>query len=569
MQTFPASETEPSLLSGSKQENPQRGFLHRTIAYAPQPSAAELYRVLVEGVTSFTADIVMPSLQPADRYYYPNYTPCGEPRLTDEHPDRPQPALHQGVFAGETRSSHDLVGSPPATTTPFSRGFGGFAGSSSTLLHTSFPLHQDRWTLHAHTRAPLLSSSFILKPPTSPLVHSSNPGVDTDGSSDESPHPSSSADPIDISFTERRSRRKSLPPYALSTFQFSPTNPSLARHQTFDSSHNHPPWADPISPTTARQTHRISSLGTPVPDLPFGSFVGSYEESILNGRMSTTPSKPLNFLAQIGVLGLGKCKQSLRCPTHVTLPFPAYFYSVGDYDSPSPYVGQIDLDSTLGCSSPRGRKSPPGVGGSYRIPQRGQLQIVIKNPNKTAVKLFLVPYDLRDMEPGSKTFIRQKSYSVGEDPAGESFNAPKLRRAKEKDSLRYLIHLHIVCPSRGRYYLFRSIRVVFANRVPDGKERLRNEILWPEPKYSPWKAETSSAAATPAGSLKEARRRSLGLYGVSAMGLDGTGRDDGGGRMGGYEKLDLSAAVRMGEGRGLLARRLKELEVQAEKGKEN
>ena len=38
---------------------------------------------------------------------------------------------------------------------------------------------------------------------------------------------------------------------------------------------------------------------------------------------------------------------------------------------------------------------------------------MIKNPNKTAVKLFLVPYDLSDMEAGQKTFIRQRSYSAG------------------------------------------------------------------------------------------------------------------------------------------------------------
>jgi hypothetical protein len=84
--------------------------------------------------------------------------------------------------------------------------------------------------------------------------------------------------------------------------------------------------------------------------------VGSYEESILRGRMSTTPSKPLDFVAQIGVLGLGKCKASLRCPAHVTLPFPAVFYSYGttnhgrvgmSEDGPSPYVGLIDLENGL------------------------------------------------------------------------------------------------------------------------------------------------------------------------------------------------------------------------------
>lgn len=295
-------------------------------------------------------------------------------------------------------------------------------------------------------------------------------------------------------------------------------------------------------------------------------------------------------MAQIGVLGLGKCKQSLRCPAHVTLPFPAYFYSVGDYDSPSPYVGSLDLDSALGAQSGKGKKPPPGVGGSYRIPQRGQLQIVIKNPHKTAVKLFLVPYDLRDMEPGTKTFIRQKSYSVGGMGGDSPVNATMaLARGKERDSLRYLIHMHIVCPSRGRYYIFKSIRVVFANRVPDGKERLRNETLWPEPKFSTWRAEAPSSAITPTA---KGRQRSASLFGMTRGGGDappslplsmmssppdycaGNGQMDVDERDAGsdtsstrstYEKLDLSASTKVpgqGQGHGLLARKLKLLEVQ-------
>lgn len=271
--------------------------------------------------------------------------------------------------------------------------------------------------------------------------------------------------------------------------------------------------------------------------------VGSYEESILRGRMSTTPSKPLDFVAQIGVLGLGKCKSSLRCPAHVTLPFPAVFYSYEttthgragkSEDGPSPYVGQIDLENNLPhpeepreikrkrhtsdigrtqtedldmmdgqfntqvserehrrsekqkrrSTSPR---APPG--GSYRIPEKGQLQIIIKNPNKTAVKLFLVPYDLAGMEPGTKTFIRQRSYSAGPiittalSSTAQAMNSSPL----DRPILRYLVHLHICCPSRGRFYLYKSIRVVFANRVPDGKEKLRNEISLPEPRFSVYK----------------------------------------------------------------------------------
>jgi len=174
-------------------------------------------------------------------------------------------------------------------------------------------------------------------------------------------------------------------------------------------------------------------------------------------------------------------------------------------------------------------KAPPG--GSYRIPQQGQLQIVIKNPNKTAVKLFLVPYDLSDMEPGQKTFIRQRSYSAGpiiDMPLSSRKNLgtdrPEAAISNSDDPndrpiLRYLIHLHICCPSKGRFFIYKGIRVVFANRVPDGKEKLRNEIQLPEPRYSAYKPNrdsqllhtTSSSVAMQLNTEKAMRRRSAGF----------------------------------------------------------
>lgn len=458
---------------------------------------------------SVPADMVQRQQLTFDGCFYPNYSPTSAPRLADDHPYRPQSALHQGVFTNEARNT--LPGSPPPPSSTFHKY--GYSFAEDTPPQIAFP--------EARIRKPSLSSSFVLKAPTSPLARSSNPDSDA----------ASSTDPIDIS---RFARRKSLPHSALSSLQFSPS--AATRCQTYSSI---PAQRIDVSMS---QRRRLSGVGNSS-ELPFGSFVGSYEESILNGRMSTTPSKPLSFLAQLGVLGLGKCKQSLRCPAHVMLPFPAYFYSVGDYDSPSPYVGQIDLDSALS----KVNKPPPGIGGSYRIPQRGQLQIVIKNPNKTAVKLFLVPYDLGDMGPGTKTFIRQKAYSVAEDA-----------EIKEKDSLRYLIHLHIVCPSRGRYYIFRSIRVVFANRVPDGKERLRNESLWPEPKYSAWKPEAQAASPI------RVRGRSASLYSSSsAIHMPPPAKPEDMDVDVAYEKRDLSGSIqRVAEGRGLLARKLKELEVE-------
>jgi hypothetical protein len=336
-----------------------------------------------------------------------------------------------------------------------------------------------------------------------------------------------------------------------------------------------PSSAGQIPPPRARRPSFASEISVK----PHAPMVGSYEESILRGRMSMNPSKPLDFTAQIGVLGKGKCKGALKCPPHVTVPFPVVFYSyptsgcgrsISD-DNPSPYVGQIDLENSLPREDPnptrrrRRHTSPPearegtttdgtsGIrisdietrrrrekkhrraespkcppGGSYRIPQQGQLQIIIKNPHKTAVKLFLVPYDLSDMEPGTKTFIRQRSYSAGpiiDMPlsARKNYGTDRPEASlsttedpHDKPTLRYLIHLNICCPARGRFYLHSSIRVVFANRVPDGKEKLRNEIQYPEPRYSPYKPSrepclSSTTNSNPRLAMELAsRRQSLG-----------------------------------------------------------
>ena len=48
------------------------------------------------------------------------------------------------------------------------------------------------------------------------------------------------------------------------------------------------------------------------------------------------------------------------------------------------------------------------------------------------------------------------------------------------------------------------MRIVFANRVPDGKERLRNEIQLPEPRYSAYKPGRDSNVGV---ATREDRRR--------------------------------------------------------------
>lgn len=486
---------------------------------------------------------------------------------------RPSSALHAGDFTEDGEKPRDQYADSPrpprfrqcstlsknigtSPTTPWftpNSSFSEFIGRSQP--QPTEPDMLERRPFRA--REPSLSScssSYILRAPTTPLVQESTVNdldfdrVDSSASLSTSP--------------TKSNRRHTLPPHALYNLQMFPTavpgNSSQQAHRggAISTQPKHytrrsltATWSpqspnSPQAPVNSRSRKLSYSEASP---LQKASMVGSYEESILRGSMSTAPSKPLDFTAQIGVLGKGTCKP--KCPAHVTIAFPAVFYNWGGVagkslcfidNEPSPYVGHIDLqnslmlaermksrdrcvhpseadieyDSTSGHQS--GANGPPGdinfkkskkrrrasspsqlpFGGSYRIPQQGQLQIVIKNPNKTAVKLFLVPYDLTGMKAGTKTFIRQRCYST--EPLDEDFSLRPEKKTvfanqvDKKPTLRYLIHLNICSPCKSRFYLYQHIRVVFANRVPDNKEQLQNEIQTPQPRYSIYKPNRDS-----------------------------------------------------------------------------
>jgi len=511
---------------------------------------------------------------------------------------RPRSALHAGDFRKDADNVGNISCSPTGPGYAHNGPLNGPLGTSPTspwyMPSSSFDgFHARERTLDnaertlSRSRAPSLSSyssSYVLKAPTTPLVQQSN-NTDLDFS------------PRDCSISPSKSnRRHTMPPQALQALQFLPggyssmprdaEHPPLRRDTTFPLQTHHSRrsltsnWS--LQASTSSQTpgylrpRRLSHSSETSP-LQHASMVGSYEESILRGWMSTAPSKPLDFTAQIGVLGKGNCKP--KCPAHVTVPFPAVFYNWSGgggvkgiaNDEPSPYVGHIDLQQLLLPSKPNARERKRGItqesdaeydstnpssthepecivssisirkrkkhrqlspdqspppGGSYRIPQQGQLQIIIKNPNKTAVKLFLVPYDLEGMEAGTKTFIRQRCYStepimssflMSRSPHDMDLSPSAGHGSQKKPSLRYLIHLNICSPSKGRFYLYQHIRVVFANRVPDNKEQLQNEIQLPQPRYSAYKAhrDSISGPGSVAGARltaeKAYRRRSSGF----------------------------------------------------------
>ncbi|KAL8382646.1 hypothetical protein RB595_006436 [Gaeumannomyces hyphopodioides] len=491
---------------------------------------------------------------------------------------RRPPARQRGSVAQTPFTSHRS--GPSSLSSSFSCSF--------AYVHPTSPLVQSESNDDADFTVPMSSidigDSVMARNPRRHTLASHDYGSPTPRVRTASAHPPAHEPSSSV-------RREGTYPY-----QAHQPRRSLTSFSSFSPGSTGPP---PGTPAYLRS--RRPSFGSDSSPLQHASMVGSYEESILRGRMSTTPSRPLDFLAQIGVLGIGKCKPSLRCPPHVTLPFSAVFYSYSSTshgrsnseDGPSPYVGMIDLENGLakqGGEANRARRklqsrslarrtmedqpedismggdlptdlitgapsddagpqapgkakrrsasprAPPG--GSYRIPGKGQLQIIIKNQNKTAVKLFLVPYDLAGMDPGTKTFIRQRIFSagipiggaVGKGPSEESSGAAAATApaAPARPILRYLIHLHICCPSKGRYYLYKSVRVVFANRVPDGKEKLRSEVTFPEPRFSTYKptrvmhppaatAQMSGPAALLAAD-KAFRRRSSGFMLDSSAG---------------------------------------------------
>jgi len=257
------------------------------------------------------------------------------------------------------------------------------------------------------------------------------------------------------------------------------------------------------SPTHSRRRRSLTlsggSAGATLGASPVraGALVGSYEHSLLAGRLSALPSMPLPFLGSLAVLGAPDSPARLRCPAHLTAHFDAHFYdpspsaspvtcsplakSLGSRDS-SPWVGSIDLEHIYRAqlADPATRHLPRFPG--YRVPPVGQVQLVIRNhapeTGHSALKLFLVPYDVRGLERGGlggKTFVRQKSYALDADG--------------HQGRLRYAVHLQFCSPpppTRGKgkgkakeaapeaaYYVYSTIRVVFGSKARDATEALR------------------------------------------------------------------------------------------------
>lgn len=297
-------------------------------------------------------------------------------------------------------------------------------------------------------------------------------------------------------------------PLASQTHSHSPSN----AHQ-----HAHHSPHSPHSPRASIATHAAHSASPPSssPLSRSHPLLGSYPLSLLHARMATHKSHCASqFALRVRAIATKPGCPGPRAPTPLVIPFSATYYDLVGEDEPhcgpvpshSPWVADVDLEAHFFAqyageaeSSDKEKAEPPAYPG-YRVPQVGQLQLLIKTPT-TAVHAFVVPYDLSTLAPGARLLARERTYvsaappspspsqNQGADTGGDeaSPNSPSQTPAQgqsqppARESLRYAVQLQFACVPDAdadggvAYYVGRTLKLVFTSSPPESGCAIRNE----------------------------------------------------------------------------------------------